>query len=186
MAASTLNQTQALNGARFATRPLRPAGRGAAPRTVALATRKVNTFDGDWKKGFWGTGYFNEDKEKAPVNVLRSVESKKLLSTAGKFKLLSSLDKAGLNLAKVEEMKLLSKAEQAGLLSLAERVLTSDPGTVTSLSIPFLLASVGSLVFIPTDSLPAFIAHWGAFAVAFGGFVTFFAGGFVLAGIQED
>lgn len=35
------------------------------------------------------------------MNVLRSVESKKLLSTAGKFKLLSSLDKAGLNLAKV-------------------------------------------------------------------------------------
>lgn len=52
-------------------------------------------------QGFWGTGYFNEDKEKAPVNVLRSVESKKLLSTAGRFKLLSSLDKAGLNLAKV-------------------------------------------------------------------------------------
>lgn len=48
----------------------------------------------------------------------------------------------------VEEMKLLSKAEQAGLLSLAERVLTSDPGAVTSLSIPFLLASVGA----PTPS----------------------------------
>ena len=45
-------QMQALNGARFATRQsaLRPAGRGAAPRTVAMATRKVNTFDGDWKK----------------------------------------------------------------------------------------------------------------------------------------
>lgn len=52
-------------------------------------------------QGYWGTGYFNEDAEKAPVNLLRSVESKKLLSTAGKLKLLSSADKAGFNLAKV-------------------------------------------------------------------------------------
>ncbi len=52
-------------------------------------------------QGYWGTGYFNEDSEKAPVNLLRSIESKKLLSTAGKFKLLSSADKAGFNLAKV-------------------------------------------------------------------------------------
>lgn len=35
------------------------------------------------------------------MNLLRSIESKKLLSTAGKFKLLSSADKAGFNLAKV-------------------------------------------------------------------------------------
>ena len=52
-------------------------------------------------QGFWGTGYFSEDREKAPVNVLRSIESKKLLSSAGKLKLLSSADKAGFNLAKV-------------------------------------------------------------------------------------
>ena len=44
----------------------------------------------------------------------------------------------------LEELKLLSKAESLGLLSLAERALTSDPGAVTSLSIPFLLASVGA------------------------------------------
>lgn len=166
---------------------LQPAGRGTmAPRTVAMSTRKVNTLDDSWKKGFWGTGYFSEDQEKAPVNVLRSIESKKLLSTAGKLKLLSSADKAGFNLAKLEELKLLSKAESLGLLSLAERALTSDPGAVTSLSIPFLLASVGALVFIPTDTLPASIAHWGASLIAFGGFVTLFAGGFVIAAIQEE
>jgi hypothetical protein len=33
--------------------------------------------------------------------VLRSIENKKLLSTAGKLKLLSGADKAGFNLAKV-------------------------------------------------------------------------------------
>lgn len=50
---------------------------------------------------YWGTGYFNEDSERAPPNLLRAIENKKLLSTAGKLKLLSSADKAGFNLAKV-------------------------------------------------------------------------------------
>ena len=52
-------------------------------------------------QGFWGSGYFNEDSERAPPNLLRAVENKKLLSTAGKLKLLSTADKAGFNLAKV-------------------------------------------------------------------------------------
>lgn len=52
-------------------------------------------------QGFWGSGYFNEDSERAPPNLLKAVENKKLLSTAGKLKLLSSADKAGFNLAKV-------------------------------------------------------------------------------------
>ncbi len=52
-------------------------------------------------QGFWGSGYFNEDSERAPPNLLKAVESKKLLSTAGKLKLLSRADSAGLNLAKV-------------------------------------------------------------------------------------
>lgn len=52
-------------------------------------------------QGFWGSGYFNEDSERAPPNLLKAVENKKLLSTAGKLKLLSGADKAGLNLAKV-------------------------------------------------------------------------------------
>ncbi len=46
--------------------------------------------------------------------------------------------------------------------------------------------SAGALVFIPTDTLPASIAHWGASLIAFGGFVTLFAGGFVIAAIQEE
>jgi hypothetical protein len=52
-------------------------------------------------QGFWGSGYFNEDSERAPPNLLKAVENKKLLSTAGRLKLLSGADKAGLNLAKV-------------------------------------------------------------------------------------
>jgi hypothetical protein len=156
------------------------------PQTIAMANRKVNSLDDSWSKKFWGTGYFSEDQEKAPVNVLRSIENKKLLSTAGKLKLLSGADKAGFNLAKLEELKLLSTAERLGLLSLAEKVLSADPGVVSSASIPCLIAAVGALVFIPTDSLATTIAHWTAVIVASGAFVTLFAGGFVLAAIQEE
>ena len=43
----------------------------------------------------------------------------------------------------VEELKLLSTAERLGLLSFAEKVLTADPGAVTSASILPLIAGVG-------------------------------------------
>lgn len=45
----------------------------------------------------------------------------------------------------LEELKLLSKAEKLGLLSLVEKVLSADPGAVTSASIPCLLAAVGNI-----------------------------------------
>lgn len=43
----------------------------------------------------------------------------------------------------LEQLKLLSTAERLGLFSLAERVLTTDPGAISSASIPFFLAAVG-------------------------------------------
>jgi Protein of unknown function (DUF1118) len=43
----------------------------------------------------------------------------------------------------LEQLKLLSTAEKLGLFSLAERVLTTDPGAISSASIPFFLAAVG-------------------------------------------
>jgi hypothetical protein len=191
MMASTgvMHQSHTLGGSRLTqhrTRAARPAGRGCAVSPTAMSKRKVNTFDEAWKKGYWGTGYFNEDAEKAPVNLLRSIESKKLLSTAGKLKLLSSADKAGLNLAKLEELKLLSTAEKLGLFSLVERALTADPGAITSASIPFFIAAVGSLVFIPQDNLAEVVLHWGAFLTFFTGFLALFAGGFVVAAVQEE
>lgn len=48
-----------------------------------------------------------------------------------------------LSVLQLEQMKLLSTAEKLGLFSLAERVLTSDPGAISSASIPFFLAAVG-------------------------------------------
>ena len=46
----------------------------------------------------------------------------------------------------LEQLKLLSTAEKLGLFSLAERVLTTDPGAISSASIPFFLAAVGELL----------------------------------------
>lgn len=184
-----MQQSAAIGGTRLSLqqpRSTRPSGRAAAVSPVAMAKRKVNTLDDAWKKGYFGTGYFSEDVEKAPVNLLRSIESKKLLSSAGKLKLLSTADKAGFGLAKLEQLKLLSTAERLGVFSLAEKVLTSDPGAITSASIPFLLAAVASLVFIPTDNLAETILHWTAFGAFFTAFGALFAGGFVVAAVQED
>lgn len=49
-------------------------------------------------------------------------------------------------LLQIEQSKLLSTAENLGLLTIAERLLVTDPGKVTALSIPFFLASAGEQV----------------------------------------
>lgn len=43
----------------------------------------------------------------------------------------------------IEQSRLLSTAENLGLLAIIERLLVTDPGKVTALSIPFFLASAG-------------------------------------------
>lgn len=45
--------------------------------------------------------------------------------------------------SQIEQSKLLSTAENLGLLAIIERLLVTDPGKVTALSIPFFLASAG-------------------------------------------
>jgi Protein of unknown function (DUF1118) len=52
-----------------------------------------------WQQ-YWGTGYFVEDSEKRPVNILKNVEKKKLLSSVEKAGLLSLAEKAGITLSK--------------------------------------------------------------------------------------
>lgn len=47
----------------------------------------------------------------------------------------------------IEQLKLLSTAENLGLLTILERLLVTDPGRVTSLSIPFFLLSVGKHIY---------------------------------------
>lgn len=43
----------------------------------------------------------------------------------------------------IEQSKLLSTAENLGLLATLERLLVTDPGKVTALSIPFFIAAAG-------------------------------------------
>lgn len=49
---------------------------------------------------------------------------------------------AGVSLTKIEESGVLSTAENLGLLSLAEGALQSDPGNVTALSLPLIVATI--------------------------------------------
>ena len=64
--------------------------------------------------------------------------------------------------------------------------LTTNPGTVTSLSIPFLVAAIGALIFIPGDNLVEAILRYGVAGFLGTGFLVFFAGGFVLASLQAE
>ncbi|KAL3143446.1 hypothetical protein ABBQ38_002262 [Trebouxia sp. C0009 RCD-2024] len=153
---------------------------------IAGTWRKVNKVDDGWKKGFWGSGYFNEGNASPDNNYLKRIEAKKLLSTIEKSGLLSKADKAGLTLSRIEQSKLLSTAENLGLLATVERLFVTDPGKVTALSIPFFLASAGILVLFPHDNAALQLLQYLLLALTVGVTVTFFAGGFVLASLQDD
>lgn len=153
---------------------------------VAGTWRKVNKVDDTWKKGFFGSGYFNEGNASADNNYLKRIEGKKLLSSLEKSGLLSQADKAGLALSRIEQFKLLSTAENLGLLATLERLLVTDPGKVTALSIPFFIAAAGILVTFPHDNAPLQALQYLLIALTAGISVTFFVGGFALAAIQDE
>lgn len=52
-------------------------------------------------QGFFGYGYFVEDKELDAPNFLKTAERKKVLSNIESLGLLSAAEKAGLSLSKV-------------------------------------------------------------------------------------
>ena len=97
----------------------------------------------------------------------------------------SKAEKAGLTLGKIEKLGLLSTAERLGLLTLAEDVLTSDPGRVTTASIPFILAGLASLVLIPHDSLVQSVASYGLGGTLLAAGGALFIGGFLVKGLQD-
>ena len=116
----------------------------------------------------------------------------------------------------IEQAKLLSTAENLGLLAILERLLVTDPGKVTALSIPFFIAAAGEslhllqgafhvrsmpsvlstfnfmvmltgiLVAFPHDNAPLQALQFLLVALTAGVSVTFFTGGFVLAAIQDE
>ena len=150
------------------------------------ATKKVNSYDEDWKKGFFGTGLFLEDSEVSGKSAFKKIEEKKLLSTVEKSGLLSTLEKAGFTLSGIEKAGLLSTAENLGLLALAEDVLTGNPATLASNALPFIVLSVLSASLIPHDNTVETFLSYGLSLTFVSVAAGFLVGGFVVAAIQED
>lgn len=144
----------------------------------------IATFD--VSAGFFGTGLFLEDRESSSKSPFRQIEEKKLLSAVEKAGILSKLEAAGFTLTKIEQSGLLSTAERLGLLSVAEDLLTANPATIASGSIPFIVLSIASLVFIPHDNAALAALSYTVGATFAGVATTALVGGFVVAAIQED
>lgn len=146
----------------------------------------MNSYDEDWKKGFFGTGLFLEDKEESSKSAFKKIEEKKLLSTVEKAGILSKLEGAGLTLTKIEQSGLLSTAERLGLLGVAEDVLTGNPATLAAGALPFVVLAILSAVLIPHDNGLETGLSYGL-AITFSGVATtLLASGFIVAGLQDD
>lgn len=184
MACTALAQRSSLAGASLVSQ--RPSARKSVSTVVVAATKKLNVSDPNWSKGIGSLGYLLEDKEKASPNVFKQLEKKKILSSVESLGLLSAAEKAGLSLSKIESMGLLSTAERLGALSFAEELLVSDPGKITSASLPFIVAGIASLSLIPHDNgLEAALSYGlGATFLAVAG--ALFIGGFVVKGLQDE
>lgn len=186
--------SSALASSRTAT--LAPARRAGAPSTSsspassvaarAVPNKKALSYDDTWKKGFWGTGLFLEGNEaRGGSNYLAKIEKKKLLSSVEKSGLLSQAEKAGLTLSFIEKSGLLSTAENLGLLEVAESALVTDPGKITAASIAPLVGTLLTLSLFPDDNAVLAVVKYSVAAVLGGAFLTLFAGGYLIAALQE-
>ncbi|KAL0421880.1 UNVERIFIED_CONTAM: hypothetical protein Slati_3210900 [Sesamum latifolium] len=150
---------------------------GNSPRFLAMAAKKkVNKYDADWKKQWFGAGIFYEGSEELDVDVFKKLEKRKVLSTVEKAGLLSKAEELGVTLSSIEKLGLLSKAEELGLLSLLENAAGVSPSALASASLPILVAAVVAVVVIPDDSA-ALVAAQAVIGVACGwgcGFVCRF------------
>lgn len=153
---------------------------------VAMATKKkVNKYDGNWEKQWFGAGIFYEGSEEVEVDVFKKLEQRKVLSNVEKAGLLSKAEELGVTLSSIEKLGLFSKAEELGLLSLLEKVASASPSTLASASLPIFLAAVAAVVVIPDDSL-TLVAVQAVLAGALGvGAAGLFVGSVVLGGLQE-
>ncbi|KAK7411473.1 hypothetical protein VNO78_02906 [Psophocarpus tetragonolobus] len=157
------------------------------PLTVfAMAPKKkVNKYDDNWKKEWFGAGIFYEGSEEVKVDVFKKLEKRKVLSNVEKAGLLSKAEDLGFTLSSIEKLGVFSKAEQLGLLSLLDRAAAFSPSALASASLPALVAAILALVLIPDDSA-ALVAVQFVLAAALGfGAVGLFLGSVVLGGLQE-
>ncbi|XP_047939832.1 uncharacterized protein LOC125187314 [Salvia hispanica] len=157
-----------------------------APRFLAMAPqKKVNKYDSNWKKEWFGAGLFYEGREEVEVDVFKKLEKRKVLSNVEKAGLLSKAEEFGVTLSSIEKLGLLSKAEDLGLLSLLEKAVDTSPAALASAALPLLVAAVLVVVVIPDDStaLVAVQALIGGL-LAVGG-VGLFVGSLLVEGLQE-
>ncbi|CAK8577754.1 unnamed protein product [Lathyrus sativus] len=153
---------------------------------VAMAPKnKVNKYNDNWKKEWFGAGIFYEGSEEVEVDVFKKIEKRKVLSNVEKAGLLSKAEELGVTLSSIEKLGLFSKAEELGLLSLLEKLATVSPSVLASLSLPTLVAAVATVVLIPDDSTGLVVVQAVVAAVLGVGAVGLFAGSVVLGGLQE-
>jgi hypothetical protein len=162
-----------------------PARRQFQVRAMA-PKKKVNAYDDGWSKQWFGACIFVENTETEPVNIVKNLETKKLLSQVEKAGLLSKAESLGLSLSQIEKLGLLSKAEDLGLLSLAERFATASPSALASLSLPLFVVAVAIPVFVPDDSTVLVVAQNVASLLCLAVAGALFVGSVVLSGLQED
>eukprot|EP00270_Netrium_digitus_P003262 TRINITY_DN136_c0_g1_i1.p1 TRINITY_DN136_c0_g1~~TRINITY_DN136_c0_g1_i1.p1 ORF type:complete len:201 (+),score=33.27 TRINITY_DN136_c0_g1_i1:62-664(+) len=123
------------------------------PRVLAMAPqKKVNAYDSNWEKSFFGIGYFSESIEEAPVSIVNKLEKKKVLSEIEKSGILSTLESLGLSLSTIERLGLLSKAESLGLLSFVENFAATSPSVLAAYSLPFFVAAIVVPLVVPDDT----------------------------------
>ncbi|KAK2436813.1 putative transmembrane protein [Trifolium repens] len=168
-------------------RPFPTPSNNKLPLTVfAMAPKqKVNKYNDNWKKQWFGAGIFYEGSEEVEVDVFKKLEKRKVLSNVEKAGLLSKAEELGVTLSSIEKLGLFSKAEELGLLSLLEKLATISPSVLASLALPTLVAAIATVVLVPDDST-ALVVVQAVVAAALGvGAVGLFAGSVVLGGLQE-
>ncbi|KAF3967863.1 hypothetical protein ACB098_04G113900 [Castanea mollissima] len=153
---------------------------------VAMAPKKkVNKYDDNWKKEWFGQGIFYEGSEEVEVDVFKKLEKRKVLSNVEKSGLLSKAEELGLTLSSIEKLGVFSKAEELGLLSLLEKAASFSPSALASAALPILVAAVAVIVLIPDDSVELVVVQAvlaGALGVGATGLIV---GSVVLDGLQE-
>ncbi|KAL4633787.1 uncharacterized protein LOC142630293 [Castanea sativa] len=153
---------------------------------VAMAPKKkVNKYDDNWKKEWFGQGIFYEGSEEVEVDVFKKLEKRKVLSNVEKSGLLSKAEELGLTLSSIEKLGVFSKAEELGLLSLLEKAASFSPSALASAALPILVAAVAVIVLIPDDSVGLVVVQAvlaGALGVGATGLIV---GSVVLDGLQE-
>ncbi|GMN27558.1 hypothetical protein TIFTF001_049374 [Ficus carica] len=161
----------------------------APPRTstiVSMASqKKVNKYDENWKKEWFGAGIFYEGAEEVEVDVFKKLERKKVLSNVEKAGLLSKAEGLGLTLSSIEKFGLFSKAEDLGLLSLLENAASFSPAALAAAARPGLLAAIAAVVLSPDDSAALVTVQAVLAAALLVGAAGLLVGSVVLDGLQE-